>query len=152
MIVIVHSLAVEIRALLNVICIYLFNSCGTITINTIILCSVPGAAPENVRGHNTSSTSISVTWGEVPADKQHGKILRYLVIYKESEGDAETMERVDSPSRRIELTKLIKYTVYSIQVLAATLKGDGPRSNPITVWTDQDGKYEENNIKFLVQR
>ena len=112
---------------------------------------MPGAAPENVRGHNTTSTSILVTWDEVPADKQHGKILKYTVIYKKSKGDAETMEQVESPSRQIELKKLVKYTVYSIQVLAATLKGDGPRSNPITVWTDQDGKYKEKNIRFLAQ-
>ena len=128
-----------------------------ITINTIlffvfiVLCSVPGAAPENVRGHNTSSTSILVTWDEVPADKQHGKILKHTVIYKESEGDAEMEKRVDSPARQIELKELKTYTAYSIQVLAATVKGDGPRSETITVWTDQEGtcKYKEMNVKFL---
>ena len=109
---------------------------------------MPGAAPENVRGHNTGSTSISVSWGDVPADKQHGIILSYLVIYKELEGGEEREKRVNSPAREIELKELEKYTDYSIQVLAATLKGDGPRSNPITVRTDQDGKYKEKNIKF----
>ena len=160
MVIIVHSLVVETRAPLNVTyksgeCL-LFNSCGTITIKAIVLflivlCSVPGAAPENVTGHNTSSTSIEVTWGEVPADKQHGTILRYTIIYKETEGAADTEKRVNSTARRIELQELMKYTAYSIQVLAATLKGDGPRSKNITVWTDQDGKYTEKNIKFLAQ-
>lgn len=112
---------------------------------------MPGAAPEPVEGHNTSSTSILVTWGEVPLDKQHGKIKEYTVIYKESEGGAEREKRLDSPTRRIELTELIEYTVYDIQVLAATVKGDGPRSETITVRTDQDGKYKERNIMFLVQ-
>ena len=115
---------------------------------------MPGAAPQAVEGHNTSSTSILVTWGEVPADKKHGKILEYTVIYKKTKEDTETKERVISPStqfnsRQIKLTKLTEYTSYSIQVLAATVKGDGPRSEPITVWTDQDSKYKEKSIKFL---
>ena len=116
---------------------------------------MPGAAPQPVEGHNTSSTSILVTWGEVPADKQHGKILEYTVIYNKSAVvDTETKKRVVSPStqfnsRQIKLTGLTEYTSYSIQVLAATVKGDGPRSEPITVWTDQDSKYKEKSIKFL---
>ena len=113
---------------------------------------MPGAAPQPVEGHNTSSTSILVTWGEVPADKQHGKILEYTVIYKKSKRDDET--KVVTPSdefntRQIMLTRLTEYTSYSIQVLAATVKGDGPRSEPITVWTDQDSKYKEKSIQFL---
>lgn len=109
---------------------------------------MPGAAPQPVEGHNTSSTSILVTWGEVPADKQHGKILEYTVFYKKTKEDTEPKERVVNSSQ-IKLTKLTEYTSYSIQVLAATLKGDGPRSEPITVWTDQDSKYKEKSIKFL---
>lgn len=106
----------------------------------IHLCPVPGAAPQNVRGRNTSSTSILVTWGEVPADQQHGGIINYTVIYKELMGGAEVEERVYHPKRSLELTQLEKYTKYIIQVLAATIKGAGPRSVPITVSTDQDSK------------
>lgn len=153
---IIIVLSVETGALSNVIyrsgeCVVL-NCCDAIVF--LVLCSVPGAAPQPVEGHNTSSTSILVTWGEVPADKQHGKILEYTVVYKTSVVDTETKERVVPPSiqfnsRRIELTKLTEYTSYSIQVLAATVKGDGPRSEPITVRTDQDSKYKEKSIKFL---
>ena len=157
-IVIVHSHAVEIRALWNVtyrsgnvFCLISAIPLLSIPFCLFILCSVPGAAPENVKGHNTSSTSIGVTWGEVPADKQHGNIVNYTVIYKESNGGAETEKLVDSPTRETNLTNLKKYTAYSIQVLAATVKGDGPRSNPITVWTGEDGKYKEKNIKSFVQ-
>ena len=110
---------------------------------------MPGAPPQGVRGHNISSTSILVMWGEVPADKQHGEILKYTVIYKESTGDAETEKRIDSLARQIALKELTKYTAYSIQVLATTVKGDGPLSDAITVWTDQDSKYKEKSIKFL---
>ena len=106
----------------------------------ILLCSVPGAAPQNVRGHNTSSTSILVTWDEVPADKRHGNIHNYTVIYKEKEGGAEVKKVVDSPTRKYELKQLKNYTDYSIQVLATTVKGDGPCSAAIIVRTDENGK------------
>ena len=112
---------------------------------------MPGAPPENVSGRHIDSTSILVTWGEVPRDKQHGKILEYAVIYVTSERRAQREKRVGSPTRRITLTELKEYTEYSIQVLAATVKGDGPRSEHISVETDQDGKYKERNITFLVQ-
>ena len=107
----------------------------------LLLCSVvPSAVPQNVRAHSTSSTSVLVTWDEVPKDKQHSDILHYTVIYKESEGGAEVKKQVDSPTSKLELTQLKAFTEYSIQVLAATIKGDGLRSVPITVSTDQGSK------------
>ncbi|KAL9951101.1 hypothetical protein ACROYT_G043701 [Oculina patagonica] len=99
---------------------------------------VPSVAPENIRGHNTSSTSILVAWDEVPTDKQHGNILHYTVVYRELKDVTAVKKQVNSTTRKTELTQLKKYTEYSIQVLATTAKGDGPRSVPITVRTDQD--------------
>ena len=43
-------------------------------------------------------------------------------------------------SRSISFTRLEKYTNYTIQVLAFTVKGDGKLSEPIVVITDEDGK------------
>lgn len=103
-------------------------------------CSVPSAAPQNVRGHNTSSTSILVTWDEVPANEQRGNIRYYIVTYKETMEGAEISKRVDSPTRSVELTGLKRYAKYSIQVSAATVKGEGPVSVPITVSTKQGSK------------
>ena len=80
----------------------------------------------------------------MPAHKQHGNIVNYTVIYKKFEGGPEMKKVVNSSARQTELTNLTKYTAYNIQVLAVTVKGDGPRSKTITVWTDQDGKYKEN--------
>ena len=45
-------------------------------------------------------------------------------------------------SRSISFTRLEKYTNYTIQVLAFTVKGDGKLSEPIVVITDEDGKYQ----------
>jgi len=101
---------------------------------------VPSAAPQNVRGHNTSSTSILVTWDEVPANEQRGNIRYYTVTYKETMEGAEISKRVDSPTRSVELIGLKRYAKYSIQVSAATVKGEGPASVLITVSTKQGSK------------
>ena len=101
---------------------------------------MPSAAPQNVRGYNTSSTSILVSWDEVPTNEQRGNIRYYTVIYKEIQEGAERSKRVDSPALSVELTRLKRYARYSIQVSAATVKGDGPASVPITVNTEQGSK------------
>ena len=92
-------------------------------------------------GHNTSSTDIFVQWDEVPVEEQNGEILHYTVIYRKTEGgEAEKRKQVNSPTRNVQLTNLTKYTYYSTRVLAATVKGDGPPSDPIQVGTDEDSK------------
>ena len=44
------------------------------------------------------------------------------------------------PSRAINLSGLEKYTNYTIQVLAFTVKGVGNKSEPTVAITDEDGK------------
>ncbi|XP_073259128.1 receptor-type tyrosine-protein phosphatase delta-like [Porites lutea] len=96
----------------------------------------PSAAPQNVQGHPTSPTEILVKWDEVPEDKQNGEILQYTILYRKTEGGEQKISQVNS--RSVKLTGLAKYTVYSISVVAATIKGDGPASSTITVRTDED--------------
>ena len=40
---------------------------------------VPEIAPENVKGINTSSTSIMVSWSHIPKEKWHGVLKEYVV-------------------------------------------------------------------------
>ena len=42
----------------------------------------PDGAPQNVNGHNSSSTSILVTWDEVPVEQQNGIIKSYTITYQ----------------------------------------------------------------------
>lgn len=80
-----------------------------------------------------------VQWDEVPEDKQNGEILQYTILYRKTEGGEQKTSQVNS--RSVKLTGLAKYTFYSISVVAATVKGDGPGSSTITVRTDEDSKY-----------
>jgi len=113
--------------------------CNVILLSISI--SEPDGTPQNVKGQNTSSTSISVTWDEVPADQQNGIITGYNITYKsETENDNGNVE-VNGSVRQTELANLKEYVNYNITVFASTVKGDGPASDPIVVRTDQDSKY-----------
>ena len=102
--------------------------------------SEPNAAPSNVQGHNISSTSILVQWGDVPAADQNGIILSYTVTYKALPGGAPKAEVVIAPTTETTLTGLNEYTNYSITVFASTVIGGGNVSEPIIVITDEDSK------------
>ncbi|XP_074611679.1 receptor-type tyrosine-protein phosphatase F-like isoform X2 [Acropora palmata] len=101
--------------------------------------SEPGAAPRNVRGNSSRSTTILVWWDEVPVSKQHDEIISYTVFYWKTDGGSQGKEeKEETKNRKVKLIGLQKYTNYTIQVLASTIKGDGPRSDPTIVRTDQD--------------
>ena len=102
--------------------------------------SEPNAPPSNVQGHNISSTSILVQWGDVPAADQNGIILSYTVTYKALPGGTPKAEKVIASTTETTLTGLNEYTNYSITVFASTVKGDGNVSKPIIVITDEDSK------------
>ena len=103
--------------------------------------SVPTGSPIDVQGHNTSSTSILVQWGNVPESQRNGIIANYIVTYQvPSEGDEQT-KVVNATATQVTLMGLNEYTVYSIRLSASTFKGVGPKSESKEVRTDQDSKY-----------
>ena len=101
----------------------------------------PNAPPSNVQGRNTSSTSILVQWGDVPAADQNGIILKYTVTYTALPGDNEQTKVVNAPTTEATLTRLNEHTNYTITVFASTVKGDGNVSEPITRRTDEDSEF-----------
>ena len=103
-----------------------------------------------MQGHNTSSTSILVQWGDVPLADQNGIILSYTVTYKALPGDSLQTNEVDSSSNETTLTGLNEYTNYSITVSASTLKGEGNVSAPIIVITDEDSMFARCSVEGAV--
>ena len=96
-----------------------------------------------MRGHNRSSTSIFVSWDQVPADKQNGIITSYTIYYQSlTENDNGSVQVTGNPLAQERLiTELKEYVEYNITVLASTVKGDGPHSTPVeVVRTDQESK------------
>ena len=95
----------------------------------------------NVRGHNTSSTSILVEWDNVPDFDRNGIITSYNIAYRSQTENHNGFAMAGPNERQKHLTDLREYVDYDITVRASTSKGDGPQSNPIVVRTDQDSKY-----------
>ena len=92
-----------------------------------------------MRGRNTSSTSISVSWEVVQADLQNGIITGCNITYQSPTENDNRFVTTGPDDRQANLTGLKKFVEYNISVVAFTVKGDGPPS-VIVVRTDQDSK------------
>ena len=108
---------------------------------TFIFPSEPSSPPTNVSVVDVTSTSITITWDEVPAIDRNGIITEYEVEYNQSTFDINTTQTVivNSSSTMVQLTALHEYVNYSIQVRAYTDVGFGPYSDDIYERTLEDG-------------
>ena len=106
-----------------------------------------------MRGHNTSSTSISVWWEEVQTDLQNGIITGYNITYESQTENDNGVVLAGPNDRQANLTVLKEFVKYNISVVAFTVKGDGPPS-VIVVGTDQDSKFNDSLKKkiFLLSK
>ena len=94
-----------------------------------------------MRGHNKSSTSISVSWDQVPVELENGIITGYTITYHSQTENHNGTVQAGPSARQKTITGLKEYVDYNITVFAFTVKGDGPPSAPVlVVRTDQDSK------------
>ena len=93
-----------------------------------------------MRENSTTSSSIFVKWDDVPSENKNGIIRSYTVRYRSVsvEGPFNTTTVF---TKETNLTGLIKDESYNVSVLATTVKGDGPYSDPKEFTTNEDGKY-----------
>ena len=84
-----------------------------------------------------------VEWGYVPAADQNGIILSYTVTYWALPGGSPQIKLVNAPTTKVTLTGLNELTNYSVTVFASTVKGDGNVSEPLTIRTDEDGRFSK---------
>ena len=101
----------------------------------------PNAFPDNVSGHVVNSTSIFVSWGQVPFEDQNGVIVSYTVTYRWLPSGPAQTRNFSARANQTTLTGLNEFTNYSITVFASTSKGGGNKSIPIVVITDEDSKF-----------
>ncbi|XP_061060848.1 phosphatidylinositol phosphatase PTPRQ isoform X1 [Eubalaena glacialis] len=96
--------------------------------------TVPDSAPENITYKNISSGEIELSF--FPPNSPNGIIQKYTIYLKKSNGSEERTINTTSLTQNIKGLK--KYTQYIIEVSASTLKGEGVRSAPISVLTEED--------------
>ena len=102
-----------------------------------------------MRGQNTSSTSISVSWEEVQADLRNGIITGYNITYQSLTENDNGFVPAGPDDRQANLTGLKEFVEYNISVIAFTVKGRGP-PNFTFVGTDQDSKSYNTCFSLLL--
>ena len=102
----------------------------------------PSVAPRNVTALSTTSTSIFLTWDAVPSNQGSGNILGYNVNWtlQSKHDDRRSTAEVSVSMVFVNLTGIRKSRNFSITVFAFSECGDGPRSEILTVRTDEDSK------------
>ena len=100
---------------------------------------MPSQAPVNLRAHNTSSTSLFVTWEPVPNDHVNGILLGFKLFYKKYGPNNASTQNATTTMNFTVLTGLEKFTIYEVKVLAFTRLGDGPEA-AVAATTDEDGE------------
>ena len=101
----------------------------------------PSHPPSDVNANNISSTGITVNWRKVPREYRNGNILGYRVrLAPLSDPSQFTVHNYTAKERSANFSQLLKFSSYTVQVLAFTVVGDGTPSAPVTVTTDQDGE------------
>ncbi|KAE8615256.1 hypothetical protein XENTR_v10008456 [Xenopus tropicalis] len=103
-------------------------------LNMTTLEDVPESAPEGIKYINISSTDIEVSF--YPPLIPNGNIMYYTIYITWLN---ETMEKAMNTTNLIgNITGLKKYTSYILSVSASTIKGEGIRSAPQIITTEED--------------
>ena len=97
----------------------------------------PSAPPTNLTVNVTSSQSAFIAWDLVPLDQQNGIIVSYTVsLTLKSSGRPQLIETTETSLR---VASLLPYETYLIGVRAATIAGEGPYTNLVSITTPEDG-------------
>ena len=120
-------------------------------ISTIsFLISVPSAPPQNVSITSLSSSSLKVSWSNVPLEYRNGEITGYVVIFHDVlESTSENITIHNQSQFVFVKDSLRKYHNYSVRVAAKTSVGLGKYSSWIETKTLEDSK-EKLSLFFPV--
>ena len=108
---------------------------------------VPTSGPNITDINAISSTSISISWGNVSADDANGIITHYFVCYEVESPSSKSdicpvKERVDGVNNRSTVLNYLKpFTTYAVAVQAATSKGAGEPGKIASERTLEDSTY-----------
>ena len=90
----------------------------------------------SVTSSSTSSSTITIQWGEVPCADQNGDITGYSVQYGVmGSGNTQTVTVNGADMTQTSIEDLMSSTTYSIEVAAVNSAGTGEYSTPINQLT-----------------
>lgn len=109
--------------------------------------SVPDGPPATIEHEVVNSTAISFILSPPERTVVNGIITQYTVYYKTTEDDEASQtffSNEDGQNTTVVVIGLRKFFDHEIYVTAHTRIGEGPRSQMLTIKTDEDG-----NCHFL---
>ncbi|XP_054029762.1 phosphatidylinositol phosphatase PTPRQ [Dryobates pubescens] len=96
--------------------------------------TVPDSAPENISYRNISSVEIELSFS--PPSIPNGIIQTYTIYLQRTNGTEQ--RAINTSLLTLCITDLKKYTEYTVEVSASTAVGEGRRSPPLHILTDED--------------
>ncbi|XP_078233068.1 phosphatidylinositol phosphatase PTPRQ isoform X1 [Pogona vitticeps] len=96
--------------------------------------TVPDFPPQNITYRNISSSEIELSF--LPPSVPNGIIQSYTIYLREADGTEERI--INTTSLSLMITGLKTYTKYVVKVSSSTSKGEGARSAPLSIMTDED--------------
>lgn len=109
-------------------------------VNYLYSSLVPSQAPTKLEAYVLDSTSVRISWGEVPTDHHNGIIIGYRIFYKRGVNGTYKNKTTVPPAETLVLYNLDKAAVYNGTVLAFTETGDGKKAY-FTFKTHDDSKW-----------
>ena len=95
-----------------------------------------------------NESALNVSWNDVPLTHQDGLILGYrLQLQKEDCGTVVWNITVGPDVHGYIVSDLLIFQNYSAQILAFTIKGDGPLSEKVYQMTDESGELNGLELK-----
>ena len=108
-----------------------------------LLSTVPSAPPSHVHLQMVNDSALKAYWRDVPLIDQNGVILGYrLLLQQEDGGPVVWNVTVEPDVRWYMFTNLEIFQTYSTQILAFTIKGEGPLSANVSQKTDGSGRWK----------
>ena len=94
-----------------------------------------------------NESALNVYWNDVPLIHQDGVILGYRLQLQKEEGGPVLWTDVGADVHGYIVSDLLIFQNYSVQILAFTIKGDGPLSEKVYQMTDESGELNSLELK-----
>ncbi|KAH8232495.1 hypothetical protein KR032_008257, partial [Drosophila birchii] len=117
----------------------------------VTLREAPTGKPIPTTAHNTSSTSVYISWKPPPPDTILGEFLGYRITYRPRDRDPNDTKEIyirDNTVESHEIQNLQTYTQYKVTVQVFNPEGLGPETT-ILVMTDEGVPSKPQNLTVL---
>ena len=96
--------------------------------------------PSDISIKALSSTSLNISWHDVPVGHRHALILGYIIFYRQKQQTSAPYQKLASTGYFEVLAGLKQGTAYIFRLLAYTSGGNGVASNEMLGYTLEEGK------------